>query len=310
MTASTEVITKSAAQMVSHVEISSTKAGKSIATSLESGSKDGAKTVSAAVDAMKKDLVSLADEAEKSGSKMSASFEQPTPKANILTGSVGKLSAAMLITKGATAALSMAKGSLDGAFGRIDTLNNFENTMTRLTGSSEEAAAGMEGVRDVVVGTNYMLDSAAQTVQRLVMQNGSLEQSTKSYQIWGDAVAMYGDGAAETMDNVMDAMIQMRATGTVNMAQMDRMVRRGVDPWKIYEDATGMSMQSIVMHYAMDRLRQTISSTPWNKPCAMVGMNLPRCPVWHNKPEILGRVICQYGHRYKPRNCEHYRIDG
>mgnify|MGYP000074858225 FL=1 len=244
-TASTDAITKSAAQMVSHVEISSTKAGKSIATSLESGSKDGAKTVSAAVDAMKKDLVSLADEAEKSGSKMSASFEQPTPKANILTGSVGKLSAAMLITKGATAALSMAKGSLDGAFGRIDTLNNFENTMTRLTGSSEEAAAGMEGVRDVVVGTNYMLDSAAQTVQRLVMQNGSLEQSTKSYQIWGDAVAMYGDGAAETMDNVMDAMIQMRATGTVNMAQMDRMVRRGVDPWKIYEDATGMSMQSI-----------------------------------------------------------------
>lgn len=244
-TTSTDAITKSAAQMVSHVEISSTKAGKSIATSLEAGSKDGAKTVSAAVDAMKKDLVSLADEAEKSGSKMSASFEQPTPKANILTGSVGKLSAAMLITKGATAALSMAKGSLDGAFGRIDTLNNFENTMTRLTGSSEEAAAGMEGVRDVVVGTNYMLDSAAQTVQRLVMQNGSLEQSTKSYQIWGDAVAMYGDGAAETMDNVMDAMIQMRATGTVNMAQMDRMVRRGVDPWKIYEDATGESMQSI-----------------------------------------------------------------
>ncbi len=238
-------IEKSSAQMVPPIELSATKAGKSIATSLEAGSKDGAKTVSDAVDAMKKDLTSLGDEAEKSGAKMSTSFSQPEPKANLLTGSVGKLSAAMLITKGATTALTMAKGSLDGAFGRIDTLNNFENTMTRLTGSSEEAAAGMEGVRDVVVGTNYMLDSAAQTVQRLVMQNGSLEQSTKSYQIWGDAVAMYGDGAAETMDNVMDAMIQMRATGTVNMAQMDRMVRRGVDPWKIYEDATGMSMQSI-----------------------------------------------------------------
>ncbi|ONN41100.1 tape measure protein [Enterococcus mundtii] len=238
-------IEKSSAQMVPPVELSATKAGKSIATSLEAGSKDGAKTVSDAVDAMKKDLTSLGDEAEKSGAKMSTSFSQPEPKANLLTGSVGKLSAAMLITKGATTALTMAKGSLDGAFGRIDTLNNFENTMTRLTGSSEEAAAGMEGVRDVVVGTNYMLDSAAQTVQRLVMQNGSLEQSTKSYQIWGDAVAMYGDGAAETMDNVMDAMIQMRATGTVNMAQMDRMVRRGVDPWKIYEDATGVSMQSI-----------------------------------------------------------------
>ncbi|MEB6179692.1 tape measure protein [Enterococcus casseliflavus] len=244
-TASTDAITKSAAQMVSHVEISSTKAGKSIATSLESGSKDGAKTVSAAVNAMKKDLVSLADEAEKSGSKMSASFEQPTPKTNILTGSVGKLSAAMLITKGATAALSMAKGSLDSAFGRIDTLNNFENTMTRLTGSSEEASAGMEGVRDAVVGTNYMLDSAAQIVQRLTLQNKDLEKSTESYKVWGDAVAFYGDGSADAMDNVMDAMIQMRATGTVNMAQMDRMVRRGVDPWEIYADATGRSVGEV-----------------------------------------------------------------
>lgn len=241
----TESIGKTASKMVPPVELSATKAGKSISESIEVGAKRGSSALGSAVDAMKGHLLALQEYADNTGSKLGDSFEKPNPSANLLTGSVGKLSAAMLITKGATTALSMAKGSLEGAFGRIDTLNNFENTMTRLTGSSEEAAAGMEGVRDVVVGTNYMLDSAAQTVQRLVMQNGSLEQSTKSYQIWGDAVAMYGDGAAETMDNVMDAMIQMRATGTVNMAQMDRMVRRGVDPWKIYEDATGMSMQSI-----------------------------------------------------------------
>lgn len=241
----TESIGKTASKMVPPVELSATKAGKSISESIEAGAKRGSSALGSAVDVMKGHLLALQEHADTTGNKLGDSFEKPNPSANLLTGSVGKLSAAMLITKGATAALSMAKGSLDGAFGRIDTLNNFENTMTRLTGSSEEAAAGMEGVRDVVVGTNYMLDSAAQTVQRLVMQNGSLEQSTKSYQIWGDAVAMYGDGAAETMDNVMDAMIQMRATSTVNMAQMDRMVRRGVDPWKIYEDATGMSMQSI-----------------------------------------------------------------
>ncbi|BAO08046.1 putative minor tail protein [Enterococcus mundtii QU 25] len=241
----TESIGKTASKMVPPVELSATKAGKSISESIKVGAKRGSSALGSAVDAMKGHLLALQEYADNTGSKLGDSFEKPNPSANLLTGSVGKLSAAMLITKGATTALTMAKGSLDGAFGRIDTLNNFENTMTRLTGSSEEAAAGMEGVRDVVVGTNYMLDSAAQTVQRLVMQNGSLEQSTKSYQIWGDAVAMYGDGAAETMDNVMDAMIQMRATGTVNMAQMDRMVRRGVDPWKIYEDATGMSMQSI-----------------------------------------------------------------
>lgn len=238
-------IEKSSAQMVPPVELSATKAGKSISESIEAGAKRGSSALGSAVDVMKGHLLALQEHADTTGNKLGDSFEKPDPSANLLTGSVGKLSAAMLITKGATAALSMAKGSLDSAFGRIDTLNNFENTMTRLTGSSEEAAEGMEGVRDAVVGTNYMLDSAAQTVQRLVMQNKDLEKSTESYKVWGDAVAFYGDGSADAMDNVMDAMIQMRATGTVNMAQMDRMVRRGVDPWEIYADATGRSVGDV-----------------------------------------------------------------
>lgn len=241
----TESIGKSASKMVPPVELSATKAGKSISEGIEAGAKRGSSALGSAVDVMKGHLLALQEYSDTTGNKLGDAFEKPNPSANLLTGSVGKLSAAMLITKGATAALSMAKGSLDSAFGRIDTLNNFENTMTRLTGSSEEASAGMEGVRDAVVGTNYMLDSAAQTVQRLVMQNKDLEKSTESYKVWGDAVAFYGDGSADAMDNVMDAMIQMRATGTVNMAQMDRMVRRGVDPWEIYADATGRSVGDV-----------------------------------------------------------------
>ncbi|WP_461198557.1 tape measure protein [Enterococcus sp. N249-2] len=244
-TTSTDMITKSAAQMVPQVELSSTKAGNSIAKSLEAGSKDGSKSVSDAVESMKKDLGLLAETAEKTGSKTKEAFDTPEPSANTLTGSVGNLSTAMLIAKGAAAALTTVKGSMDSAFGRIDTLDNFERTMTRLTGSSDEAAAGMEGVRDVVTGTSYTLDGAAQSVQRLVLQNKDIEKSTKSYAIWGDAVAFYGDGSAETMDNVMDAIIQMRATGTINMAQMDRIVRRGIDPWQIYADATGKSVGQV-----------------------------------------------------------------
>ncbi|WP_195943473.1 tape measure protein [Enterococcus faecium] len=244
-TNATDSIGKSVAQMVPQVEISATKAGKSIASSLEAGAKDGARSISDAVESMKKDLVSVGNEASQVGSKIQAGFVQPEPSANKLTSSIGDLSAAMLLSKGAASALAMTKGSLDGAFGRIDTLDNFQRTMTRVTGSSTEAQAGMEGVRDAVVGTSYTLDGAAQTVQRLVLQNGSLERSTKSYEIWGDAVALYGDGSAETMQNVMDAIIQMRATGTVNMAQMDRIVRRGIDPWHIYAEASGMSIGEV-----------------------------------------------------------------
>ncbi|EPB3092472.1 tape measure protein [Enterococcus faecium] len=244
-TRATDSIGKSVAQMVPQVEISATKAGKSIASSLEAGAKNGARSISDAVESMKKDLVSVGNEASQVGSKIQAGFVQPEPSANKLTSSIGDLSVAMLLSKGAASALAMTKGSLDGAFGRIDTLDNFQRTMTRVTGSSTEAQAGMEGVRDAVVGTSYTLDGAAQTVQRLVLQNGSLERSTKSYEIWGDAVALYGDGSAETMQNVMDAIIQMRATGTVNMAQMDRIVRRGIDPWHIYAEASGMSIGEV-----------------------------------------------------------------
>lgn len=244
-TASMDAIKQSSAKMVPEVNLAATAAGNSLSRHLEAAGKDGARSIADAVAIMKKDLGDLGDRAEQVGNQTGNAFHIPEPKAQKLTGTIGQLSAAMLITKGATAALSMTKGSLDSAFGRIDTLNNFENTMTRLTGSSEEAAEGMEGVRDAVVGTNYMLDSAAQTVQRLVMQNKDLEKSTERYKVWGDAVAFYGDGSADAMDNVMDAMIQMRATGTVNMAQMDRMVRRGVDPWEIYADATGRSVGDV-----------------------------------------------------------------
>jgi tape measure domain-containing protein len=244
-TASMDAIKQSSAKMVPEVNLAATAAGNSLSRHLEAAGKDGARSIADAVAIMKKDLGDFGDHAEQVGNQTGNAFHIPEPKAQKLTGTIGQLSAAMLITKGATTALSMAKGSLDSAFGRIDTLNNFENTMTRLTGSSEEAAEGMEGVRDAVVGTNYMLDSAAQTVQRLVMQNKDLEKSTESYKVWGDAVAFYGDGSADAMDNVMDAMIQMRATGTVNMAQMDRMVRRGVDPWEIYADAIGRSVGEV-----------------------------------------------------------------
>ena len=244
-TASMDAIKQSSVKMVPEVNLAATSAGNSLSRHLEAAGKDGARSIADAVAIMKKDLGNLGETAEQVGKQTGNSFHIPEPPAQKLTGTIGQLSAAMLITKGATAALSMAKGSLDSAFGRIDTLNNFQNTMTRLTGSSEEAEQGMEGVRDAVVGTNYMLDSAAQTVQRLVMQNKDLEKSTESYKVWGDAVAFYGDGSADAMDNVMDAMIQMRATGTVNMAQMDRMVRRGVDPWEIYADATGRSVGEV-----------------------------------------------------------------
>jgi len=152
----------------------------------------------------------------------------------------------MMAGKAAAKALSMAKNALDGAFKRLDTLDGFQRSMTRLTGSNEEAKRGMERVRDAVTGTSYTLDGAAHSVQRLAIQSNNMDGAIDSMEAWADAVSEFGDGSADAFDNVMDAMTQMRATGNVNMQQLDRIIRRlGVDPIQIFAQATGESMADV-----------------------------------------------------------------
>ena len=56
-------------------------------------------------------------------------------------------------------------GQIDAAMKRMDTMTNFQRTMTAITGSSDMAAASLNQLKDITTGTAYGLDVAAMAVQ-------------------------------------------------------------------------------------------------------------------------------------------------
>src|SRR5690606_27020407 len=57
----------------------------------------------------------------------------------------------------------MIRDSIKTAFARIDAMESFQSTMTTITGSSEKARQALERIKEVVKGTSYSLDVAAQS---------------------------------------------------------------------------------------------------------------------------------------------------
>ncbi len=158
---------------------------------------------------------------------------------------IGKIVAALGLVALGTKAINMVKDSIDRAFGRIDTMEQFERVMTTMTGSSEKANEVLGITNDTVTGTAYGLDVAASAVQNFVTSNMDVDQATDSIASWGDAVAFYGDGSNETFSSVSTALAQMYAKGKVQMDSMNRLTEAGIPAMQIYADATGQSVEEV-----------------------------------------------------------------
>lgn len=142
-------------------------------------------------------------------------------------------------------AINMVKNSLDSAFGRIDTMEQFDRVMTTITGSSEEAARALEATNESVLGTAYGLDVAAQAVQNFVTRGMEVDKATDTIAAWGDAVAFYGDGSNAQLSSVSDALSKMVTKGSVEMDQMNRLFDAGIPAVDIYADKVGMSTEEV-----------------------------------------------------------------
>src|SRR5690625_2833389 len=94
----------------------------------------------------------------KFGESASSSFRRAAESAAGVASAVGVL-------YGLNAAVNMVRNSFDTAFSRIDTMEQFERTMSTLTGSIEAANAALERTDEIVNGTGYALDTAAKGVQ-------------------------------------------------------------------------------------------------------------------------------------------------
>ena len=158
---------------------------------------------------------------------------------------IKKIASAIGLVTVASAAIGLIRGSIDKAFSRMDTMDQFNRTMTAITGNSEAAGKALEELKGITKGTAYGLDVAAKATQDFVTRGLDIHQATEQVRIWGDAVAFYGDGSSEQFANVTDALAKMRTKGKVEMDQLDRLFDAGIDAVGMYAQATGQSSAEV-----------------------------------------------------------------
>ncbi len=149
--------------------------------------------------------------------------------------------------------LQLFKGTLgklglidfDRAFGRMDTMKNFERTLGIITGNTDAAKLVMGELNDAVLGTAYGLDTAAKSAQNFITRGAGLKQSVNYIKTWSDAVAFYGEGTDEQLSSVTDALGKMLSKGKVEMYQLNRLTDAGINAVDMYAKAVGRDVASV-----------------------------------------------------------------
>lgn len=136
-------------------------------------------------------------------------------------------------------------GQVDAAMKRMDTMTNFQRTMTAITGNSDMAAASLSQLKDITTGTAYGLDVAASAVQNFTTRGMGIGNATSEVGKWADAVAFYGNGTNEALMTVTDALGKMMTKGTVEMEQLNRLTDNGINAVGMYAQATGRSAADV-----------------------------------------------------------------
>lgn len=161
--------------------------------------------------------------------------------ANKLNGIVSGLGVFKLLEKG----FEMVVGSVDKAMGRIDTMDQFSRVMTTVTGSASATSAALAETNEIVAGTAYGLNYAAQAVQNFTSRGMAIEQSTDTVRRWGDAVAFYGNGSNAAFSSVTDALSKMQTKGNVTMEHMEMLLNAGIPAIEMYADAIGATASDV-----------------------------------------------------------------
>lgn len=183
-------------------------------------------------------VVTAGNSVQRSTAKMSNGFNTAKLSVSKLLSVIGGLSVVQTMS-------NVVTGQLDSAFKRMDTMTNYNRTMTAITGSAQMAKASLNGIKDSVTGTAYGLDTAASAVQNFVTRGMDIGNATSEVTKWLDAVSFYGPGTNEALGTVTDALGKMMSKGTVEMEQLDRLTDVGINAVGIYAQATGQSASAV-----------------------------------------------------------------
>ena len=172
------------------------------------------------------------------------------PQANRVTGEFAGWQKAIIVANNAIGLIKNTLGRLgvmnmSGAFDRIDTMNQFQKTVSIMTGDSNMANAALESLKDTALGTAYGLDVASKATQGFLTRGMSLGAATNQVRIWADAVSFYGKGTNEQLQNVVDAIGKMYSKGKVEAVQLDRLFDAGIGAAEIYAKAVGQSVSEV-----------------------------------------------------------------
>lgn len=139
----------------------------------------------------------------------------------------------------------LVSGSIEKATNRLDSMSKAKQVMSILGGSTEKATAIVNELNDAVTDTAYGLDSAATSTQKLATSGFGLDESANMVKDLMDAISFYGDGTNAALENVVDAMSKMNASGKISADQWQRLTDAGIPVLKIFAEKTGMSMAEV-----------------------------------------------------------------
>ena len=205
-------------------------------------------SVKAVLSAVDKNFSSTFSSAQKSISGISDGV-------NKATGAIGRIAAGIGVFKALSAGANLLSSSVSSAFSRQDTMEQFNRTITTITGNANAASGALEELKGITKGTAYGLDAAAKATQNFVTRGMSLESATKSVGAWADAVAFYGKGTNEQLEMVADAIGKMRTKGTVEMDQLNRLFDVGIDAVGMYAKAVGRDSASVQDDLSKGKIR-------------------------------------------------------
>lgn len=140
----------------------------------------------------------------------------------------------------------LISGSIDKATARLDAMQKATQVMGILAGSTDKAQEVVNRLNAAVTDTAYGLDAAATSTQKLATSGLDLDKSAQMVQDLMDAISFYGDGTNATLENVVDAMAKMNASGKISSDQWQRLTDAGVPLLKIFAEETGMSMAKVM----------------------------------------------------------------
>lgn len=156
-----------------------------------------------------------------------------------------KISTGIGVFKAMDAGANLLKKSIPSAFNQQDAIDQFYRNITAITGSTDAAGSALNSLKGITKGTAYGLDTAAKATQNFISRGMEVGAAAKSVGAWSDAVAYYGKGTSGQLSEVTDAIGNMRAKGTVEMDQLNRLFNVGIDAVGMYAKAVGRDSASV-----------------------------------------------------------------